>query len=142
MKFLIDECLSPSLAIIARERGFAESTHVIWLGLRSRQDWLHPGLICLNVAHGLMRLDVQRNLFEYALTTNGDADLAGHVLEVTLAADGTVRVERYASGTELGTLRADRRVRGRLRPAGTVRPCAKTWAMTLDSSIASTIADS
>ena len=129
MKFLIDECLSPSLAIIARERGFPESTHVTWLGLRSRRDWvlvrralddgyvlvthdtadftvlmerepLHPGLICLNVAHGLMRLSVQRNLFEYALSTIGDADLAGHVLEVTLAADGTVRVERYASATE------------------------------------------
>lgn len=31
LKFLIDECLSSSLAIIARERGFAESTHVSWL---------------------------------------------------------------------------------------------------------------
>lgn len=60
-----------------------------WLGLRSRQDWAlvrralddgyvlvthnsadftilierepdHTGLVCLNVAHGLMRLDVQR----------------------------------------------------------------------------------
>ena len=39
MKFLIDECLSPSLAAIAQERGYPESTHVIWLGLRARQDW-------------------------------------------------------------------------------------------------------
>ena len=126
MKFLIDECLSPSLAAIARERGFPESTHVTWLGLRARQDWalvrravddgyalvthnradftslmerepLHPGLLCLNVAHGFMRLGVQRDLFEYALTIVGDAGLAGQVLEITLAADRTVRVDRYAS---------------------------------------------
>lgn len=126
MKFLIDECLSPRLATIARERGFTESTHVSWLGLRAGQDWvlvrravddgytlvthntadftglierepLHPGLVCLNVAHGLMRLDVQQNLFEYALTTIGDAGLAGQVLEITLAPDRTVRVDWYAS---------------------------------------------
>ena len=40
MKFLIDECLSPTLAKIARTRGFPESTHVAWIGLRSRQDWV------------------------------------------------------------------------------------------------------
>ena len=39
MKFLIDECLSPELVELARERGHGESTHVTWLGLRSRQDW-------------------------------------------------------------------------------------------------------
>ena len=39
MKFLIDECLSPTRAAIARPRGFPESTHATWLGLRSRQDW-------------------------------------------------------------------------------------------------------
>ena len=82
MKFLIDECLSPTLATIARTRGFPESTHVTWLGLRSRQDValvrravddgyvlvtndrgdftslmerepIHPGLVCVNVAPGL-----------------------------------------------------------------------------------------
>lgn len=129
MKFLIDECLSPSLAAIARERGFPESTHVTWLGLGSRQDWalvrravddgyalvtqnrtdftslierepLHPGLVCLNVAHGLMRLDVQQELFELALTHIDDVGLEGHVLEITLAADKTVRVDRYASMPE------------------------------------------
>jgi hypothetical protein len=31
-KFLIDECLSPDLALLARERGFSESSHVTWLG--------------------------------------------------------------------------------------------------------------
>ena len=47
-----------------------------------------------------MRLGVQRELFEYALTTIGDVGLAGHVLEITLAADRTVRVDRYASMPE------------------------------------------
>lgn len=126
MKFLIDECLSPTLAAIARKRGFPESTHVTWLGLRSRQDWLlarrairdgyvlvtndtadftplmerkscHPGLVCMNVAHGLMNLAVQTSLFEHALVQLADIDLAGQVLEVTLSADHTVRVERYVT---------------------------------------------
>ena len=39
MKFLIDECLSPELVALARSRGFHESTHVTWLGMRSRRDW-------------------------------------------------------------------------------------------------------
>jgi hypothetical protein len=30
-KFLIDECLSPDPAVLARKRGFSESSHVIWL---------------------------------------------------------------------------------------------------------------
>lgn len=127
MKFLIDECLSPTLAAIARKRGFPESTHVSWLGLRSRKDWLlvrrairdgyvlvrndtadftpliererrHPGLVCMNVAHGLMSLAVQTNLFEHALVQLADIDLASQVLEVTLTSDHTVRVSRYATG--------------------------------------------
>ena len=61
---------------------------------------LHPGLVCLNVAHGLMRLDVQQELFELALTHIDDVGLEGHVLEITLAADTTVRVDRYASMPE------------------------------------------
>jgi len=38
-KFLIDECLSPDLAALARERGFFESSHVIWLGKAGWKDW-------------------------------------------------------------------------------------------------------
>lgn len=127
MKFLIDECLSPTLAAIARKRGFPESTHVSWIGLRSRKDWLlvrrairdgyvlvtndttdfaplmererdHPGLVCINVAHGLMSLDVQTKLFEHALAQLAEVDLAGQVLEVTLTPDRTVRVDRYVTG--------------------------------------------
>ena len=126
MKFLIDECLSPTLAAIARERGFPESTHVTWLGLRSRQDWVlvqraidddyilvthdsadftalmereprHPGLVCMNVAHGLMSLDVQQTLFDYALTWIADGGLAGQVVEITLTDDSTIRLAAYPS---------------------------------------------
>ena len=128
MKFLIDECLSPTLAAVARRRGFPQSTHVTWLGLRSRQDWAlvrravedgyvlvtndradftslmeheqpYSGLICMNVAHGLMSLDVQTRLFEHALTQLGEVDLAGQVLEVTLAGDRKVRVDRFPSSS-------------------------------------------
>lgn len=38
-KFLIDECLSPDLATLARQRGFAESSHVTWLGKAGWKDW-------------------------------------------------------------------------------------------------------
>ena len=127
MRFLIDECLSPSLAAIARERGYPQSTHVTWLGLRARQDWAlvrravadgyvlvtndradfallmererrHPGLVCITVAHGLMSLDVQTRLFEHALTRLTGQDIADRVLEITLHADRTVRVDLYPSG--------------------------------------------
>lgn len=37
MKFLIDECLNPELAAIAREQRF-HSMHVTWIGLRSKSD--------------------------------------------------------------------------------------------------------
>lgn len=126
MKFLIDECLSPSLALVARERGFPESTHVTWLGLRAREDWAlvrravadgyvlvtndrtdftplmeredrHPGLICITVAHGLMSLDVQTRLFEHALVRLAGEDIADRVLEVALQADRTVRYDLYPS---------------------------------------------
>lgn len=38
-KFLIDECLSPALALLARERGFVKSSHVTWLGMSGWKDW-------------------------------------------------------------------------------------------------------
>lgn len=39
MKFLIDECLSPELAKLAQERGYGESSHVVWRKLAGRKDW-------------------------------------------------------------------------------------------------------
>ncbi len=38
-KFLIDECLSPALTLLARDRGFVESSHVTWLGKSGWKDW-------------------------------------------------------------------------------------------------------
>jgi predicted nuclease of predicted toxin-antitoxin system len=124
VKFLIDECLSPELVRLARERGHAESTHVTWLGLRSRHDWsivrraidagyvlvtndtldftslisresVHPGLVCLEVAPGLMSLNVQRRLFAVALDRLGDSEPINEVLHVTLLKDQSIRVDRY-----------------------------------------------
>ena len=51
----------------------------------------------MNVAHGLMRLEVQTKLFEHALTRLADVEFAGQVLEITLTSDRTVRVNRFAT---------------------------------------------
>jgi len=45
LKFLIDECLSPSLAQLARNRGYHESFHVSWLGKAGWKDWELKDLI-------------------------------------------------------------------------------------------------
>lgn len=124
MRFLVDECLSPDLVFIARDRGFSESMHVTWLGLTSKKDWAivqravkdeyvlvtnnttdftslverektHAGLVCLNVAPGFMNLEVQKRLFEHALDQLKEKKPANEVLEVTLTANQTVRVDRY-----------------------------------------------
>ena len=39
MKFLVDECLSQRLAVMARDKGYPNSSHVHWLGLGGIQDW-------------------------------------------------------------------------------------------------------
>ena len=112
---------------MARARGFPESMHVTWLGLQSLQDWAlvrraideryvtvtnnradftaligrephHPGLVCINVAHGLMSLDIQKRLFDLAMTQIADTGLAGQILEITLTADRTVLIETYSVG--------------------------------------------
>jgi len=124
VKFLVDECLSPDLVAIARARGHGESMHVTWLGLRSRKDWsivrraiddgyvlvtnnstdfmsllrrqkIHAGLVCLNVAHGLMSLDVQKRLFALALDRLGNREPINEMLEITLMDDRSVRIDRY-----------------------------------------------
>jgi predicted nuclease of predicted toxin-antitoxin system len=124
VKFLIDECLSPKLVAIARARGHGESMHVTWLGMRSRKDWsivrraiadgyvlvtnnttdfrallrredVHAGLVCINVAAGLMSLDVQKRLFALALDRLGDREAINELLEITLDAHKVVHVERY-----------------------------------------------
>ena len=39
IKLLIDECLSPELALVARERGHLEASHVSWIGKSGWKDW-------------------------------------------------------------------------------------------------------
>jgi hypothetical protein len=39
VKFLIDECLSLDLVDLAWERGFTQSSHVVWLGKAGWKDW-------------------------------------------------------------------------------------------------------
>ena len=125
MKFLIDECLSPELATDARRRGFLESVHVTWLGLGSRTDWvivqravedgyvlvtndtadfkrllerevIHPGLVCLDVAHEVMGLAVQKRLFDLALDHLAQNEPVNEVLEITMTRDRRVRVNQRA----------------------------------------------
>ena len=38
-KLLIDECLSPELVLMARERGHHEASHVVWIGNAGWKDW-------------------------------------------------------------------------------------------------------
>jgi hypothetical protein len=56
---------------------------------------IHAGLICLNGPEG-MNLDVQLELFEYALDEVADGDLVNQVLEITLLDDKEIRILRYA----------------------------------------------
>jgi hypothetical protein len=39
VKFLIDECLTPELVKLAQEKGYGESTHVVWRELAGKKDW-------------------------------------------------------------------------------------------------------
>mgnify|MGYP003332082646 CR=1 FL=1 len=46
MKFLIDECLSPELVKLARDLGFGESSHIVWMKRSGFKDWeLKPFII-------------------------------------------------------------------------------------------------
>jgi hypothetical protein len=38
-KLLIDECLSPELALMARARGHFEASHVVWIGRAGWKVW-------------------------------------------------------------------------------------------------------
>jgi hypothetical protein len=39
MKLLVDECLSEELTKLAQRRGYAEASHVAWIGKRGWKDW-------------------------------------------------------------------------------------------------------
>ena len=124
MKFLIDECLSPELGKVARDRHYYGSTHVNWLGLTSEKDWvlmaravedgyvfvtnnrtdfralsarepLHAGLICLNVETGDIDPATFSRLFERALDHLNEIEPVNEVVEVILDRDGQVQINRY-----------------------------------------------
>lgn len=52
----------------------------------------HAGLICVNVAHGRNSREVQRTMFGHALDQIDAEQLPGNTFDVTLDADGTVRI--------------------------------------------------
>ena len=49
----------------------------------------------MNVAPGLMTLEVQKSLFLFALDQLADNEPVNEALELTLTADGEVILERY-----------------------------------------------
>jgi hypothetical protein len=51
--------------------------------------------VCLNVAPGLMSLDVQKRLFVLALDRLGNTEPINELLEVTFMEDRSVRIDRY-----------------------------------------------
>src|SRR5258708_30851267 len=98
--------------------------HITWLGMRSRKDWsivrraiadgyvpvtnnttdfrallrreeVHAGLVCLNVAPGLMSLDVQKRLFAFVLDRLGDREPVHELLQITLGEYNVVHFDRY-----------------------------------------------
>jgi hypothetical protein len=62
-KLLIDECLSSELALMARERGHHEASHVVWIGKSGWKDW-----------------ELKRLLLEedWVLVTRNSDDFRGH----------------------------------------------------------------
>jgi hypothetical protein len=101
MKFLIDECLSPALTVLAHWT-FVTRNAIDFRGPAgtpgSKGEYasveLHAGLICLNASGG-MDLGVQKELFRQALDElDRDPDLINQVLEITIDQDSLL-VRRY-----------------------------------------------
>jgi len=76
MKFLFDECLSPTLVRLAINAGHPESTCVRDRGWRGLKDWQ-----LLQIA-----------LEELAVL----ADLVNQALEITENEDGSIDIDRYS----------------------------------------------
>jgi predicted nuclease of predicted toxin-antitoxin system len=124
VKYLIDECLSPELAALARDNGHPESTHVSWLGLSGQPDHviarravdegyvlvthntvdfrplygregLHAGLVAFNTPARAMNLALQTSLFRQAMLELGADESYNFVLEMTVDGEGHVVIDRY-----------------------------------------------
>jgi hypothetical protein len=65
VKFLIDECLSLDLVAVACNRGFVESSHVVWVGTAGWKDWeLKPFILAGDwtfVTNSVMEVDLNKN---------------------------------------------------------------------------------
>ena len=59
------------------------------------REEVHAGLVCLNVVPDRMSLEVQKDLFEYALDQLANEEPINEVLEITLTAHGIIRAARY-----------------------------------------------
>jgi predicted nuclease of predicted toxin-antitoxin system len=121
-RILIDECLSPGLVGVAKERGH-DATHVVWLGAQGMQDWNLIALVARNdfvfvtndradflrlfgelgVHNGLIILvpktvrSEQIRLFNLALdAAEREDNLINRVIEVN--ADGSVTVRKWPKG--------------------------------------------
>jgi len=70
------------------------SNSIDFTSLLGREE-VHAGLICLNVAPGLMTLDIQKRLFVLALDRLGNTEPINEVLEVTLREDRSVQIDRH-----------------------------------------------
>ena len=60
------------------------------------REEVHAGLLCLNVAPGLMALEVQKSLFLFALEQVAVNEPVNEILELTVTAEGEVILDRYA----------------------------------------------
>lgn len=124
MKYLIDECLSPDLAALARVHGHPDSTHVSWLGLSGQPDHvitrravdegfvlvthntadfralygreaLHLGLVAFNTSARMMTLLLQKQLFLQAMNELGPDEDFNFALEISVDAERRVTIARY-----------------------------------------------
>ena len=125
MRFLIDECLSPDLAKLARAQGYPASTHVSWLGLSGQPDHViarravdegfilvthntvdfralyggetvHVGLVAFNTPARVMNLTLQKQLFAQAMIELGTLEAFNFALEMTVDAERRLTIARYA----------------------------------------------
>jgi len=115
LAFLIDECLSPDLCEVARNRGH-HALHTVWVKLRSKKDptvasyalekdmvlvtnnlvdfkkiykrkTLHPGIIFLSADDELMDRESQVLMFEHALDSVEQNEPINEAISIRLSLD-------------------------------------------------------
>ena len=74
------------------------------------REGIHSGLVCLNVAHGLMDLRVQKDLFKVVLNELKGEEPINEVVEIGMTADRGITIDRYTRPGGVAVRRG--RVRG------------------------------